>query len=898
MDNNNSNNIKLKNNFEKRFQEIENELRDSHIGLDENFYTSINDNIGISKLIRLSKSIYIAKDGDDDDENIDKEKEIQQHQIFTTQEYENGIEIHDINNRLVFFCSDYLWNCENHIKSLLKIYSINNCIIYCGLSELAHISHPNSSKSKSKSINNLPNFQNFKNKLIEKMKLSFKKENQDINHDHDDDDDDEYYQDELPDISCTIKYFPLCYSQPFKNFFTIPIQKSLFPSNYFINDLKLNEYKLNKMPEEIQDNVHKSIHSFLSFLNEMKLGSVSGEDLNIYPIGPFSSYLAHEIQTTLATITNQQQDDYHPISLLLIDRTLDLVGPSLHSENSMDRIYFSTTTPLNKSNSSSSSSSSNDDHHQLNNYQPIINIETFFDNDNKIVSGSSINECPRIISTINGSDIERHQNLDNTNNTSGESSVRLWDSLITKSLKDVIMILKRRLVEIISKENINVDISSIAGPTNIQSLIALVNVLKDGDNNDDYDDNDNDNNGDDDDDGDDNGDNYNHMLMYRYNDIIEAVAAVEQTINLSSQFHWDQLLSIEKILLLSSGYELEEEEEDEDDDEDDEDDQDNSEPSILSQICDIIETPISGGGGDDKYYSIQEILILCVMAYSIKGLTSKLSQKHLNSLSSSSLNISNSVSNSSSNSNLSGSVNDNNSVSTLEKIPIFSDSDEQRLINCLSDKILKENIYKDLKFLNRESNNNNDNQEKEDQDEDEEKDEEDEENIIDKNELNEILKKKVLSKLKSIGIIRQKYLNEHKSLISGGGSSMMGATYSSLLSQLVKSLFENSVSTGGKDIKDFEKFNSSSLVGYLLGKTNWMGRSKKREKPLDNRKVLIYVLGGITFTELKELTDLFEKTLKSSQYKEFSNHQFLIGSNQILTPLKLFNHLFINENKK
>ncbi|KAK5578089.1 hypothetical protein RB653_003042 [Dictyostelium firmibasis] len=873
MDNNNSNNIKLKSNFEKRFQEIENELRDSHIGLDENFYQSINDNIGISKLIRLSKSIYIAKDN----ENIDKEKETQQHQIFTTQEYENGIEIHDIDNRLVFFCSDYLWNCEKPIKSLLKVYSINNCIIYCGLSELAHISHPNSSNlknnskssSKSKSINNMQDFQYFKNQFIEKMELSFKKENKNKNNDDDDDDDDyEYYQDELPNISCIIKYFPLCYSQPFKNFFTIPTQKSLFPSNYFINDLKLNEYKLNKMPKEIQDNVHKTIHSFLSFLNEMKLGSVSGEDLNIYPIGPFSNYLAHEIQTTLATVTNQQQDDYHPISLLLVDRSLDLVGPSLHSENSMDRIYFSTTTPIkNNNNDNNNNNNKNFDGDCTNNYRPIINIETFFDNDNKIVSESSINECPKIISTINGSDIERHQNIDDSTNG------RLWDGLITKSLKDVIMILKRRLVEIISKENINVDISSIAGPTNIQSLIALVNVLKNGVSND---------NGDDDEyDGDNNKDNSNQMLMYRYNDLIEAVAAVEQTLNLSSQFHWDQLLSIEKILLLSSGYELDDNHNDDSDEEDS--DEDNSEPSILSQICDIIETPISGGG-DDKYYSIQEILILCVMAYSIKGLTSKLSQKHLDSLSST-LNSS-SVNN---NSNLSGSggINDNNSVSTLEKIPIFSDSDEQRLINCLSDKILKENIFKDLKFLKRDSTNNNDDDDDDDKDEDERKEREgnERERMIDKNELNEILKKKVLGTLKSIAIIRQKYLNEHKSLISGGGS-MMGATYSSLLSQLVKSLFEN------RDTKDFEKFNSSSLVGYLLGKTNWMGRSKKREKPLDNRKVLIYILGGITFTELKELTDLFEKTLKSSQYKEFSNHQFLIGSNQILTPLKLFNHLF------
>ncbi|EGC33708.1 hypothetical protein DICPUDRAFT_98479 [Dictyostelium purpureum] len=833
-----SNNIKLKDSFRNRFKLLENEIKDSHLALDENYFQCIDETIGISRLLRDSKSIFIAKSN----EPIDKEKLKQQRQIFNSREYETGDEINKVNNKLVFFISDCLWNYSKHIKSLIKTYSINNLIIYCSMSELAHMSHP---KSSITSVSSIPTSiqqnilsplnkqqhqqqlqqQNLQSpsqqsqplqsqqkqaQLYDKYREEYKKimlavfnNKKKQSKDSDQEKEDSAEEDDiaLPDISCQIIYFPTCYSLMFPNFFTIPIQKSFFPSYYFINDLKLSEYKLSKMPENIQDDVHKTIHSFLSFLNDLKLGSVNGEDLNIFPIGPFSNYLANEIQSTLSAVSSVQLEDYHPISLILIDRTLDLVSPSLHLENSMDRVYYSTTTKYNNDGVKSQ--------------QPIIdNISIIYDslnmNDSKLLK---MNQCPEIISTINNSS----GFLDGANGVKKRGD-RIWDSLITKSLKESIMQLKRKLVEIISKENISVDISKIAGPVNIQSLMSLVQVLKD------------------------------HEFTYRYQEIISAVCSIDQTLKLSnSNFHWDNLLSIEKILLLSAGYEMED-----DNDSDGSDEEDQEEPSILSQICDIIETPISSGEDPNKFYSIQEILLLCTLAYSIKGLTSKISQKYLDQLFNNSSRPQNDP-------------NYFNLVSTLEKVPVFSESDEDRLVKTLKKKILNGIKRKDdeiLQFLNNTIGTHN-------LDDDEE-------------EIENFLKNTILFKLKRISIIRQKYLQDHRSLIKGGS---IGATYNSLLSQLAKSLFDS------KGSKDFEKFSSSSLVGYLLGKTSWMSRSqKKKDKPFDSRKVIIYILGGITFTEIKELSDHFEKSIK--QFKDYSNHQILIGSNQIITPLKVYKKLF------
>eukprot|EP01132_Coremiostelium_polycephalum_P007785 gene7785-9584_t len=541
----------------------------------------------------------------------------------------------------------------------------------------------------------------------------------------------------------------------------------------------------------------------ISFLNGLKLGSIVGDDLSIYPIGTYSQFIANEILNTLSTSTNsKQQDDYHPISLILIDRNLDLVGPCLHTENAMDRIY-STITNTNDGKI---------------NIDPIYN-PLLFDESSE---GNAMTNLPNIYGSVSPLLLNND---------------RIWNIFFSKTLKEATVLLKRKLVDIIAKENLNFDLSTNTGAININSLLSLLNLFKDNDS--------------------------QHGLFYKYQEIIECISAIAQTYQSSSQLHWDHLQSIEKILLLSSGF---------NDDNEQSDDDDADSTSLLSQITELINTPISGITGTDKY-TVMEIFTLSILAYSLISDQQKIQDNeddeeeeddesdeeeesttkklYLNQL----------------------------KLTSTKSITVFSIDDELKFIDTLTDRILKDlqsnnnNNLKDKQFINQFIINN------------QEVDEEGEEK---KKELK--IKKSIIEKIilfKRLGTCRNG-LNEFKSLIHGG---ITGSTYQGLISQVCKAIF----ATGKKEIKDLEKFNPSTLVGSLL--RGWVGRAgyKKRDKPIDNRKIIIYVLGGITYQELKELTETTEKICRTQS--EFSNYQIIFGSSSIQTGVKILSQVFTSSDE-
>ncbi|KAF2075014.1 hypothetical protein CYY_003666 [Polysphondylium violaceum] len=812
-------NIELYENFKNRFQELNDEIKDCHLFLDQCFYQSIDQTLGLDDIVRdtCSLNIVVNSSNADSESNIPLIVDyiVSSHSIDNSSDSSDDNDNDDNDNtessnsiKIVFILSDYLWSYLDYIKELLESLSKTytkgiksiDCQLYCSMSELAHVSHPSpiklsSATSAAGSSSKHHHYQSPYYQLFAKeLEFIFSSKEQEQEEEEEED------SQEYIDFNCNVNYFPTNYNLLYSNFFTIPIQKSFFTSDYFISDNKPNEYKLNRIPKNIQENVHRVIHSFLSFFTDLKLGSITGNDLSIYPIGSFSNYLSYELQTTLNTNDKQQQvDDYHPISLILVDRILDLVGPCLHPESSMDRI-FSTLYNNIDNNSNSSGNSTITDNININ-IDPIYN--SFSYKDNQSLDSNNM-QLPIKIPKIFGS-------MFASNNKDS-----VWSLLFTKSLKDAIMVLKRKLVDVISIENINVDISSIAAPMNINSLLALLKILIQHD---------------------------NGILLFKHNQLIESVCALIQTSQCSSELYWDNLLSIEKILLLSAGFE-------DDSDSDGDDDQDSQQPSILSQVLDVVEKPISSSE-PNQFYSIEQIIVLSTLAYSLKGVKlnhqqQQQQQEHQQSLDQGEMVV---------------------SVSYLESLQIFPSTDEDRLLDILADRLIKEykkerkDYYeklldtKDIDML-----------------------------LDDKESMTWSLSSSVLATLKRVAISRHRFLHEHRSLIRGG---MSGSTYCSLLSQVCQDLFNTAT-----PFKDFEKFNASNFVGSLLGGLRWVGRSKKKEKPLDNRKVIIYVLGGITFSEIKDMNDIIDKTLKQPKFKEFSNHQFIIGSNTISTPNQIYSNLF------
>ncbi|EGG16081.1 Sec1-like family protein [Cavenderia fasciculata] len=754
------NNIKLLSSFKRTFERLtEHQIKDCHLFLDSCFYHSINTTIGLNNIILKSKSCNLLQTTLNHS-SLNK-------LILTFNKDEEW--------KVVFFISGYIWDYAESIKLILERYDWCKSLIFCSMSEIAHVTHPQPPITLSRVLQQSPS-------IYDHFNTQFHSLLTDVN----------------PDALSSINYFTCNFSVPLNgaNLFTIPLQHGFLPPLYF-NDYLLQQQqqqtqqqysqqsqqqqqysqqqqeqqiiskiKLNKLPFDMQEDVHKTIHSLLSFVSDQKLGSVTGEDLSVYPLGQFSQFIASEIHSTLTTANKVQTEDYHPISLVLVDRYLDLVGPCSHSENALDRI-FNTISTTSKSSSS-----------------PSINIAPVFVN----------NQNGQFNGMVNG-DMNGKEN-------------GFWSSLQSKTLREAVTILKRKVVDIIAQENINLDVSTLTSSSNamsVQSLQTMLSVIS-----------------------------ATPRLSLRYSDTIQAICSIIQTLQCSQHLHWDNLLSIERILLLSAGsYD------DNQDDEDDEEDED-QEQSLLSQIIDFINSPVSSL--DKSYYSISEILNLCIFAFSLIG-DKSFSEEDIDSLVDS----------------LSERI-----EASKKEIEIDGDNNNEILKLLLDDIKEKESLSKKSQV-----DSDDDDENESDSDSSDSSETNNNNNDATRNKVNEILN--VLLQLGS----SRKTLKEFKNLVSGG---MTGSTYQPLLVNLCKAIIGQQ---GTGENKDLERFNEeSSKLGSLFG--GWTRRTKKIHKVSDNRKIIVYVMGGITLQELKDCQDVIDKSTKQST-SPFYNHQIIFGSSHIST---------------
>ncbi|EFA80308.1 Sec1-like family protein [Heterostelium album PN500] len=788
------NNIELLSNLNERFKRLlEDDLDGVHLFVDRHFFQVMNS-LEFDRFVERCANVNLLT-------TTFSATRLDRLSLFG--DVSSSSSSSSSSSKLVVMIASYLWDYADAIKMLLSHHSFDECLVLSSMSELAHLSHPhptlpsaqsstspsssstsashhsatspsptspNSTSSNSKSSSS-SSVGNTHQSIYQRFQADFK-ESADCSSN---------------DFSCTVRYFPACYTMLSPNYFVLPVQSSVFPPLYFTGlQQQLNQSSQSSLVSSsvkndlkqhagIQQDIHLTTHSLLSFMSDLKLGSASGEDLHIYPVGSFAGYLANEIHTVLSTVHKDQTEDYHPISLVLVDRYLDLVGPCSHSENALDRIFQTAMVHDTQMPDINISPLYN---RQPYKYQQALNNKN--QQQQQSTTSSSISNLITPLHRIFG-----------TMNMQGDND-RIWVTLASKTLREAVVLLKRRVVDIVSHENINIDITSITsnagGAMNPNGLIQLVELLK------------------------------SHNLAFKYRDDIQALCAVIETLQCSHHQHWDNLLSLEKILLLSAGYSNNKSNDNDDDDDDDDDDEDEEE-SLLSQISEIINSPISSS--DESKYSLREIISLCLFAFSLVGERS------------------------------------------------FSNDDQSKLINALQ-----------LRIENLEESEKNDEIYKElfsdifDENEEEEDDDESGGNKSSEVKLRERLN--LLLDIMEIVARSRKNLTEFTSLLRGG---MSGSTYKSLMTQLVSAMLEQ---TESKEIKALERFNPSKL-GSLLG-FGW-GRSKKLHRVVDTRKIIIYVLGGLTFSELKDLQDTIEKSQRTN--KSLSQHQILLGGTNIATSTSI-----------
>ncbi|XP_067140631.1 sec1 family domain-containing protein 2-like [Centruroides vittatus] len=134
----------------------------------------------------------------------------------------------------------------------------------------------------------------------------------------------------------------------------------------------------------------------------------------------------------------------------------------------------------------------------------------------------------------------------------------------------------------------------------------------------------------------------------------------------------------------------------------------------------------------------------------------------------------------------------------------------------------------------------------------------------------------IFSQLKNINSERKK-LKKYKSLFQPG-DTISPAVYVPLLKQL----FEDLTNPSNVDLSDVE-FHSSGFTDSLKSRFS-MFMNIAKPKPTDNPCIIVFVLGGITATEVHQIREIVAN----------SSHEVIIGSTRLVTPNDIIEKIFKN----
>ncbi|ORX91823.1 hypothetical protein K493DRAFT_317012 [Basidiobolus meristosporus CBS 931.73] len=186
----------------------------------------------------------------------------------------------------------------------------------------------------------------------------------------------------------------------------------------------------------------------------------------------------------IAADRNKQYDN--TASVVIIDRSLDLVAPSMRSDNMLDQVYSILKRPIPDS--------------------LDVDIKPEFLTSKKGVSPLEKDFEPPC-SLAHGMDDE---------------CIALMDELIMVPQKEALNIVRQKLADIITEENINTKVPKVIGKVTAIQLMRLISGIRE-----------------------------NEQAVENHSNVLELIAAIVDTLKESPKMMWEELFGVQKILALS-----------------------------------------------------------------------------------------------------------------------------------------------------------------------------------------------------------------------------------------------------------------------------------------------------------------------------------------------------------
>ncbi|KAJ3048006.1 Sec1 domain-containing protein 2 [Rhizophlyctis rosea] len=332
-------------------------------------------------------------------------------------------------------------------------------------------------------------------------------------------------------IVVSVQHQPLICSLFTNDLFLIPsrVFPSLKVSDGGLPRSPSDEFHNSRTPVPAESGITQLAASISSLLDSL------GARDELFAVGETSRQLAKSITTQSSSSPRRHAE--RNVGVIFIDRSLDLVAPTMHSDNLLDQIY--TALPRVTENS--------------------LDLEV---DSGLLLADAEAEFVP--CSLAHGWDDE---------------SVDLLIVLTMLSQKDSLVVIRKRLVDLISKEpSIDFKPPRVLGKVTLSQLQTFLSPFRG-----------------------------NEQVLMRRAAVLQCIAGAVQTLTECGKLHWDELTSVEKIMILSLSETLD--------------------PGIVVQQVKDVLSRVGGAakGSDSSTFTIHDVILLMAFAFSLIGTTLRMS---------------------------------------------------------------------------------------------------------------------------------------------------------------------------------------------------------------------------------------------------------------------------------
>eukprot|EP00164_Ancoracysta_twista_P009564 GFYU01014190.1.p1 GENE.GFYU01014190.1~~GFYU01014190.1.p1 ORF type:complete len:707 (+),score=186.31 GFYU01014190.1:158-2278(+) len=630
------------------------------------------------------------------------------------------------NGSVVFLIGDNLFDSWTRLYEVVSSLSPQEVTVVCTLSHVGHSAHPLANK-----------YNDVYRWIEEAFTASFPS---------------------LPQELVHVKHLATPYSTIAKDVFLLPGASDAFPLTHEnaaqiaeenpeeeIEDLDSIEWRM--LPPELKAPLQHAADGLSSLLTGLGLKE------EVFVLGQTSRFVGRQVINTNRTRAASYGTQ---ASLVLIDRTMDLVAPCMHSDNIMDRIYA---------------------------LLPRIDSMAA----DVVVDNATLH--PRHDMMKQPGDVFVSGSLCTHHDTTASE---LLDSMVGKKFKESLITIRKQLIDVMTAENIPVDMKYTMGNVSSSKLKAFLQKIEAED----------------------------QDAINRHLNLLNYSYAGASILQLSEKSMWDELLQIEKVLQMCC---------------------DDPSQSLVQQLTDLLRLSLLGGGSSTQQHSLYDVVVLAILTYSLAG----------------------------------------REFSMQEEIQ-FKEAMLSTLLNVPQKKDIEwiGRLSKDLhKYMRRTSNMSNttaDDGTAADADDGGPGNDADDSLVMeDQAELSTSEFKHMLTEAVEVVVTRLRGLATYRNDLKDFRSLTLGqGIYQSLMKQVVNGIFDSS-----RELSDLDRLATSHL-SLLKGTFSRLGFNTT-PKPRDNPVLIIFVVGGITCAEIRDIREICQNR----------RIRVLIGSTGITTAADIYYRL-------